>query len=312
MFLLIYFLDGTVVKKEDFEDNDLLNRKPLIGVLNKNELEEWNPYLGINDMVVSDSLTGLASKFESHEGFDYIALNIPDKINLYDKEIRISIFFKMHLLLFICEVQNEYAILAEMIANIERKDIKNLTLERVLYEFFDQLTIGDSLFLKIFEQDISDLEEALITSKKKDYIMEIISLRKKLLISKRYYEQLLDLAEAMEENENELLTKKMVHNFHIITNRINRLSDSVLNLRDYVSQVREAYQAQVDINQNSIMRLFTVITAIFLPLTLIVGWYGMNLQMPEYKWAYGYPMVIVISITVALFSVIYFKKNKWF
>jgi magnesium transporter len=76
--------------------------------------------------------------------------------------------------------------------------------------------------------------------------------------------------------------------------------------------VREAYQSEVDINQNMIMRLFTVITAIFLPLTLIVGWYGMNFSMPEYSWAYGYPVVTGVCVTVALFSVLYFKKHKWF
>ena len=172
--------------------------------------------------------------------------------------------------------------------------------------------MGDSLYLETLGQEITEIEESLITAKKKDYIKEIIKLRKKLLVLKRYYEQLFDLADSMEENENDLLSKRMVRYFHILTNRANRLSDSVSNLGDYVSQVREAYQTQVDISQNSVMKLFTVITSIFLPLTLIVGWYGMNFPMPEFEWAYGYPMVIIICATVALFSVIYFKKHKWF
>ena len=73
----------------------------------------------------------------------------------------------------------------------------------------------------------------------------------------------------------------------------------VLNLRDYVTQVREAYQAQIDINLNKVMKIFTVITSIFLPLTLIVGWYGMNLKMPEYSWVYGYPFVIGLIVVTA-------------
>jgi magnesium transporter len=168
------------------------------------------------------------------------------------------------------------------------------------------------MYLENLEQEITELEESLITSEKKDYIKEIVLLRKKLLVLKRYYEQLFDLAEAMEENDNELLSRHIIRYFHILTNRTNRLSDTTLNLREYVSQVREAYQTEVDINQNIIMRLFTVITAIFLPLSLIVGWYGMNLKMPEYKWAYSYPVVIVASIAIALFSLTYFKRHKWF
>jgi magnesium transporter len=83
-------------------------------------------------------------------------------------------------------------------------------------------------------------------------------------------------------------------------------------ITDYVTQVREAYQSAVDIDLNRIMKVFTVITAIFLPLTLIVGWYGMNLQMPEYAWPYAYPAVIAVSVCVAGLCVAYFKKHKWF
>ncbi len=67
----------------------------------------------------------------------------------------------------------------------------------------------------------------------------------------------------------------------------------------------------LDYNLNNIMKLFTVITTIFLPLTLIVGWYGMNFtNMPELTWQYGYPAVIVFSVIVVMFCVIAFKKYK--
>jgi magnesium transporter len=60
------------------------------------------------------------------------------------------------------------------------------------------------------------------------------------------------------------------------------------------------------------MKVFTVLTAVFLPLTLIVGWFGMNVKMPEYSWTYGYPYVIVLSIVVCGICGWIFKKKKWF
>ena len=149
-------------------------------------------------------------------------------------------------------------------------------------------------------------------SPKQDYLHSIMQVRQKLMYLKRYYEQLVDIAEALEDNENRLLSHASLRYFRILTNRCNRLYHAVLNLRDYATQVREAYQAQVDIGLNSLMKLFTVITAIFSPLTLIVGWYGMNLKMPEFGWQYGYPFVIVLSIAVVVVCVILFKRNKWF
>jgi magnesium transporter len=82
-------------------------------------------------------------------------------------------------------------------------------------------------------------------------------------------------------------------------------------LRDYTSQVREAYQAKLDYDLNSIIKVFTVVTTIFLPLTLIVGWYGMNFTtMPELTWKYGYVYTIILSIVVVIICIIYFKKKK--
>lgn len=104
----------------------------------------------------------------------------------------------------------------------------------------------------------------------------------------------------------------MVESFRIVKNRVNRLYSSVINLRDYVSQVREAYQAQVDISQNNLMKIFTVVTSIFLPLSLIVGWYGMNFNMPEFSWKNGYIFVISLSFMVFCTCIILFKKKKWF
>lgn len=309
---MIYNLDGNVIQLEKLKPDELLGHMPCIGVLDRSELIEWNPHLAINDRILEECLKGMVSKFESHDGFDYISLMVPDKTNLMGNSSSISIYFRTNLLIFICDETQDYSLLHSIITRIEQKEIKNLSLERILYEFFDLLTAGDSLFLETLEQEITELEESLFTEKKKDYIKEIILMKKRLLVLKRYYEQLFDLSEAMEENENELLTNRMIRYFHILTNRINRLSDSISNLRDYVSQVREAYQTEVDISQNRIMQLFTVITAIFLPLTLIVGWYGMNFPMPEYQWSYGYPAVIITCAAVSLLSIIYFKKHKWF
>jgi magnesium transporter len=136
-------------------------------------------------------------------------------------------------------------------------------------------------------------------------------MRKKLMFYKNYYEQLLDVAEGMEENTNGILPPNALRYFKMFTNRVDRLNRSVMNLRDYITQVREAYQSQVDIKLNEIMKLFTVVTAIFLPLTLLVGWYGMNFKyMPELNWPFGYFLAIFISVLFVVVSIIYFKKKK--
>lgn len=84
-------------------------------------------------------------------------------------------------------------------------------------------------------------------------------------------------------------------------------------LKELLYQASEAHQAKLDYHMNKTMQLFTVLTSIFMPLTLITGWYGMNFYyMPELKNPYGYLGVIILSISVITVSIFWFKKKKFF
>lgn len=307
--IMVYLLDNDELNVVAFEKINIEEDKQYLCIISFEELESVKSDLDINARTVTECLRFSASKFECHDGFDFITLSIPADIDPQNESQRVCIYLTNKLLLFVCSNQD---IINNTIVEIQGEKIKNICIGKIIHLFFDRLTYDDTLVLEKIEQEISDLEEELIVSKKTDLIDYLFAFRKKLLILKRYYEQLLEITEAFEQNENGLIDKKVLRYFRILTNRVNRLYNSVLNLRDYLTHVREAYQAQIDINLNGIMKVFTVITSIFLPLTLIAGWYGMNLKMPEFNWSYGYPFVIVLSIAVAAASLILFKKNKWF
>ena len=77
-------------------------------------------------------------------------------------------------------------------------------------------------------------------------------------------------------------------------------------------QLRDLIQTRVDVKQNRIMTLLTVVTTIFTPLTLLTGWYGMNFRyMPELEYRWSYPVVILVSLAIAVGCLVYFKKKKW-
>lgn len=183
-----------------------------------------------------------------------------------------------------------------------------------LLTFFNSLTANDVYDLEKVENSITELEDRILTDThtNADRSQSIIALRRELLKMKRYYEQLSFVLSELAENENDTIPPELQKRFAAVDRRSDYLLNFVLHLREYTTQVREAYQAQIDIEQNQIMKLFTVITTIFLPLTLIVGWYGMNFKMPEYEWNWGYACVIAISVLIVIGSILLFKKKKWF
>ena len=179
-------------------------------------------------------------------------------------------------------------------------------------EFFTRLLKNDMSKLELFESRIDATENALISSSPEDCIQKIISYRKELLELKIYYQQLDMIFDNLLMNDNGLLSQDSLRYFSSLHNRTERFLANVLSLRDYVSQMREAYQSQIDIEQNKLMKVFTVVTTIFLPLTLLVGWYGMNFNMPEFGWRFGYPCVILASVLISVSLVVFFKIKKLF
>ena len=84
------------------------------------------------------------------------------------------------------------------------------------------------------------------------------------------------------------------------------------SLLDYTNQIRDTYQSRLDVKQNRIMTVLTVVTTVFMPLTLIAGWYGMNFKyMPELDSVWGYPVVIGVSALIFIVSLVFFKRKKW-
>ena len=100
--------------------------------------------------------------------------------------------------------------------------------------------------------------------------------------------------------------------FKLFSNRVSRLHDMVNSLLEYTVQIRDTYQSRLDVKQNRIMTVLTIVTTIFMPLTLIVGWYGMNFKyMPELDSVWGYPVVIIVSLLIVISSLLFFKRKKW-
>ena len=202
---------------------------------------------------------------------------------------------------------------AEMMQTISRtKKWKLPSLERFLYDLLEMTISQDLTLLEKSEHRLNQIEEGILHGSIRTFPEEMNEIRGDLLDLRVHYEQLIDLGQELEENENEFFEEDNLRYFHMFTERVIRLQSIVTSQREYVTQLRDLLQSQLDVRQNHIMTVLTVITSIFLPLTLIAGWYGMNFRyMPELEWKYGYPVVIVVCIVIVIVCLLWFKRKKW-
>ncbi len=187
------------------------------------------------------------------------------------------------------------------------------SLERFIYDFLEQIIHEDLSMLESYERELDSIDKDIDNNEDNEADLERVNdIRGELRDLRIHYSQLIDLAQEFEENENNFFKPDNIRFFKLFSNRVSRLYDVINSLLDYMNQIRDTYESRIEVRQNHIMTILTVVTTIFMPLTLIAGWYGMNFtHMPELNWELGYPLVIVISVAIVIVSLLFFKKKKW-
>ena len=255
-----------------------------------------------------------AEIFTTHAQVNYDSLTgtfcIPNRKDFNAEDVKFSFALDEKGIIFIDDTGAAEAIV-ESIRSTRRW--RTPSLERFLYDFLEQIVKDDLALMTRLELEMDTMEQAVLEDHEDALpIGRLNEIRMEIRDLQNHYEQLLDLAEELEENENGFFRQENLRYFRQFLSRVERLRDMATALRDYTIQIHDLYATQVDVRQNRIMTILTVITSIFLPLTLIAGWYGMNFRyMPELNWPWSYPVVIAVCIVIVVVCLVYFKKKKW-
>ena len=291
-----------------------------VGLITLQELEDDYVMYGFPEQTVRECNGNMYNFRSNCYVYDSLIFTVLDLINLLDvfgEKNRLALFIQKDLCLVV-EVKDEDGSIQQRFEQVvkryeqEKQGLKETVPEKFLYHFLERLIFDDRKFLENMEFHMSQLETKMLRERMEPALInDILSIKKELICIWNYYEQLIDVGEVLRDNENDLFPPENVRHFAMFTQRAERLSGNVRQLKEYTVQLQETHDAMLDYHLNNIMKLFTVITTIFLPLTLIVGWYGMNFaNMPELTWKYGYLGVIVFSIIVVVCCIIAFKKYK--
>ena len=172
---------------------------------------------------------------------------------------------------------------------------------------------NDLPYIQQLETRLTNLEQAVLDNETGRFLHQMSVIRKELNRTNRFYAQLADFASSLLEEGEDLFTSQSKKRMSHLLRRVENLRGETRMLHEYATQISSEYQAQVDIAQNRVMKVLTIVTAIFLPLSLIAGWYGMNFtDMPLLHWRWGYVTVAAVSALVVALLIWYFKRKKWF
>ena len=224
----------------------------------------------------------LYCKLETHASYLFGMFHIPVK-----KKERRSFNFAVYILEDRLIFIEEDTKVREMIQKIQgRTGGGSYDMGEFLADFFMALIEEDILYLASLEREIADMEETVLQGETEHFHYRMLGIKKEISRLYCYYCQMTDVGEVLAGRKNACAG---------------------------FSERVDVYQSEISIHQNNIMKFLTVVTTIFLPLTLIAGWYGMNFyNMPELSWQYGYPVISGVSLCVIAICLWFFKKKKFF
>lgn len=318
----MFFEFSNVVKSQSMLPAN--NKQLSAGYLSLDELTKIAPTLGVAESTVESCKTAnniFRSGVEIYDNYTFTELRVIDPVHAKDidndkDDSDCVALYVMKNALYLVEVRDtDRSTYERFIRATKRFTPGSMTLEKLIYAFFDELFSKDVSILEALSMEITEMEESILQGKPEDDInITLLKVRRKLLELHNYYEQCLDIFEALEADENELFPEsESLMYFVNMKQKITRLREDVDSLNNTVVHVQDAYSAQMDAKMNNTMKYLTVLTTIFFPLTIIVGWYGMNFEaMPEFKWSFGYLYVILLSAIVIILFAIIARKNKWF
>lgn len=196
---------------------------------------------------------------------------------------------------------------------LEDSQVRNCGADYLMYMMLDALVEGYFTVLETFKEKIDELEERVMAKTAQEHLQEIRQLKKELIRVSKCIWPLRDVASLLGRETLTLIHPSTEPYLKDVYNHIVQAIDMTETCRDLLSGLADLHISNTSYRLNEIMKVLTIISTIFIPLTFIVGVYGMNfVYMPELRLRWGYTVTWGIMLVIAGCMIFYFKKKKWF
>ncbi|WP_455378067.1 magnesium/cobalt transporter CorA [Petrachloros mirabilis] len=182
----------------------------------------------------------------------------------------------------------------------------------LFYTLVDSIVDQYFAVLESLGEKIESLQHVVVADPKPDTLHEIHALKRQLLFLRRAAWPLRDVMNTLSRSDSLFLQESTKLFFRDVYDHVIQVVDTIETLREMVSASLDIYLSSVSYRLNAVMRVLTVITTIFMPLSFIAGIYGMNFEhMPELKAGYGYPIVLGVMAAIGIAMLVVFRKKRW-
>ncbi len=308
---------------ENIEDCAVYKDKPSVtwinieGIHDTSIIEKTGKIFGIHPLLLEDILnTNQRPKAEDFEDYLFFTL----KMLHFDEAKKEIGFEQVSFILgqnYIISFQEGIA--GDLFDSIRErlKNNKGTTRKKgadyLVYLLIDAVVDNYYQTIERLDATIEQIEEAVMTDKADHCVASIQKIKKDLIYLRKSIYPLREAISYILKGESKLIDHNTLKYFRDVYDHTIYIFENIETYRDILTGLLDVHLSSLSNRMNVVMKMLTIISTIFIPLTFIVGVYGMNFKfMPELDWPYSYPIIWGVMILISIIMVIYFRRKKWF
>jgi magnesium transporter len=286
------------------------------GIHHVDTLAKLGECFGLHPLVMEDILTtDQRPKMEDYDDYLYVVLRMLFCSDDQASEVlteQISLILGPNFVLSFQEKEsNLFDPIIERMKNTKGR-ARKMGADYLTYALVDSIVDSYFVILERLGERIEFLEERLVLQPTPATLQLIHNLKREMIFLRKSVWPLREVISRLERGGSALIQESTMVYLRDIYDHTIQVIDTIETYRDILSGMLDIYLSSISNRMNAVMKVLTIIATIFMPLTFIAGVYGMNFKyMPELEWHWGYPLIWLIMVMIALSMLLYFKNKKW-
>ncbi|MDW8365828.1 MAG: magnesium/cobalt transporter CorA [Abditibacteriales bacterium] len=278
------------------------------------ELKTLQGIFGFHDLAIEEcqdqpTKPGITD-YETH---CFIVVHVPASLAEPEPEIvEMNVFLGHH---FLVTVRHQPVRILSVLREhcLKQNTVLGRGADFVFYSIMDDITDEYFQTLERLDEEIDELEDQIMTAPTRETLNRIFLLKRQLVHLRRVAGPQREIFAMLNNREFPYIKERTLVYFRDVHDHLIRVYELIDSMRELLSSALDAYLSQRSNQLNEVMKILTMLTTIFMPMTLISSIYGMNFaHMPELKWTWGYPFALGLMVTVGVLLLVLFKWRKWF
>jgi magnesium transporter len=300
-----------ILNNMKFEQVNWIN---LDGLSDTSMIEKLQLHFGLHALLVEDVLNDQRPKSEEYDDCLYFTLKMLYRIEGSTIEYeQISFVLGTNYLLTFQEIAGDLFDQFRERIRLDLGKVRKKKADYLMYRLIDIVVDNYYVILDNIGEQIEELEDSIHENSTEEAFKNIQLLKKELIYLRKAVNPLREALGTIVKGETSFVEEENLRYFADIYDHSINVIDALDTYQDLLSGLMDIHINTLNTKTNKVMKLLTVITTIFIPLTFIAGIYGMNFQhMPELRWEYGYPIVLSMMGLILIGMIAYFKRRKWF